>query len=235
MDKKENQRILIIEDEKNLARFIELELKHEGYETEICYNGRTGLDAALNSDWDLILLDLMLPELNGIEVCRRLRPAKNVPIIIMTARDSVIDRVSGLDHGADDYIVKPFAIEELLARIRALLRRIDIEEEQRKVKQTTVSYRDLVIEKENRIVKRGEEQIELTKREYELLLILMENINVVLSRQVLLNKVWGYKSEVETNVVDVYIRYLRNKIDVPGKDSYIQTVRGTGYVMRSAN
>ena len=235
MEKKENQRILIIEDEKNLARFIELELKHEGYETEICYNGRTGLDAALNSDWDLILLDLMLPELNGIEVCRRLRPVKNVPIIIMTARDSVIDRVSGLDHGADDYIVKPFAIEELLARIRALLRRIDIEEEQRKEKQTTVSYRDLVIEKENRIVKRGEEQIELTKREYELLLILMENINVVLSRQVLLNKVWGYKSEVETNVVDVYIRYLRNKIDVPGKDSYIQTVRGTGYVMRSSN
>ena len=235
MEKKENQRILIIEDEKNLARFIELELKHEGYETEICYNGRTGLDAALNSDWDLILLDLMLPELNGIEVCRRLRPVKNVPIIIMTARDSVIDRVSGLDHGADGYIVKPFAIEELLARIRALLRRIDIEEEQRKVKQTTVSYRDLVIEKENRIVKRGEEQIELTKREYELLLILMENINVVLSRQVLLNKVWGYKSEVETNVVDVYIRYLRNKIDVPGKDSYIQTVRGTGYVMRSSN
>ena len=235
MEKKDNQRISIIEDEKNLARFIELELKHEGYETEICYNGRTGLDAALNSDWDLILLDLMLPELNGIEVCRRLRPVKNVPIIIMTARDSVIDRVSGLDHGADDYIVKPFAIEELLARIRALLRRIDIEEEQRKVKQTTVSYRDLVIEKENRIVKRGEEQIELTKREYELLLILMENINVVLSRQVLLNKVWGYKSEVETNVVDVYIRYLRNKIDVPGKDSYIQTVRGTGYVMRSSN
>ncbi|APZ48909.1 DNA-binding response regulator [Jeotgalibaca sp. PTS2502] len=235
MEINEKQRILIIEDEKNLARFIELELKHEGYETEICYNGRTGLEAALNSDWDLILLDLMLPELNGIEVCRRLRPTKNVPIIIMTARDSVIDRVSGLDHGADDYIVKPFAIEELLARIRALLRRIDIEEEQRKVKQTTVTYRDLVIEKENRIVRRDDEPIELTKREYELLLILMENVNVVLSRDVLLNKVWGYKSEVETNVVDVYIRYLRNKIDVPGKDSYIQTVRGTGYVMRSLN
>ena len=235
MEKTENQRILIIEDEKNLSRFIELELKHEGFETEICYNGRTGLEAALNSEWDLILLDLMLPELNGVEVCLRLRPIKNTPIIIMTARDSVIDRVSGLDHGADDYIVKPFAIEELLARIRALLRRIEIEEEQRKVKQTTVTYRDLVIEKENRVVRRGDEQIELTKREYELLLILMENINVVLSREVLLNKVWGYKSEVETNVVDVYIRYLRNKIDVVGKDSYIQTVRGTGYVMRSQN
>ena len=134
---------------------------------------------------------------------------------------------------AVDYIVKPFAIEELLARVRALLRRIDIEEEQRKVKQTTVTYRDLTIEKENRVVRRGDEHIELTKREYELLLILMENINVVLSRDVLLNKVWGYKTEVETNVVDVYIRYLRNKIDVAGQESYIQTVRGTGYVMRS--
>lgn len=152
---------------------------------------------------------------------------------MMTARDSVIDRVSGLDHGADDYIVKPFAIEELLARLRALLRRIDIEGEQNMTKQTTVHYRDLVVEKENRIVRRGEEVIELTKREYELLLELMENVNIVLSRDVLLNKVWGYETEVETNVVDVYIRYLRNKLDVPGNESYIQTVRGTGYVMRS--
>lgn len=119
--------ILIIEDEKNLARFVELELKHEGYNAEVHYNGRTGLDAALNNEWDAILLDLMLPELNGLEVCRRVRQVKNTPIIMMTARDSVIDRVSGLDHGADDYIVKPFAIEELLARLRALLRRIDIE------------------------------------------------------------------------------------------------------------
>ena len=194
--------ILIIEDEKNLARFVELELKHEGYTTEVHYNGRTGLEAALNNEWDAILLDLMLPELNGLEVCRRVRQVKNTPIIMMTARDSVIDRVSGLDHGADDYIVKPFAIEELLARLRALLRR-------------------------------NSEMIELTKREYELLLTLMENVNVVLARDVLLNKVWGYETEVETNVVDVYIRYLRNKIDVPGEESYIQTVRGTGYVMRS--
>lgn len=228
-----SNKILIIEDEKNLARFVELELNHEGYETEIHYNGRTGLEAALASDWDAILLDLMLPELNGIEVCRRIRQSKNTPIIMMTARDSVIDRVSGLDHGADDYVVKPFAIEELLARLRALLRRIDIESDKNVLKQTTLSYRDLVIEKENRVVRRNEEVIELTKREYELLLTLMENINVVLSRDVLLNKVWGYEIEVETNVVDVYIRYLRNKIDVPGEESYIQTVRGTGYVMRS--
>jgi len=226
-------RILIIEDEKNLARFVELELKHEGYDIQVEYNGRKGLDAALGEDSDAILLDLMLPELNGLEVCRRVREVKNTPIIMMTARDSVIDRVSGLDHGADDYIVKPFAIEELLARLRALLRRIDLESEQQSTKQTTVTYKDLTIEKENLVVKRGDEVINLTKREYELLLTLMENINVVLARDVLLNKVWGYESEVETNVVDVYIRYLRNKIDRPGEKSYIQTVRGTGYVIRS--
>ena len=225
--------ILIIEDEKNLARFVELELQHEGYKTEVQYNGRLGLEAALNNDWDAILLDLMLPELNGLEVCRRIRHYKNTPIIMMTARDSVIDRVSGLDHGADDYIVKPFAIEELLARLRALLRRIDIESDKNIVKQTTLTYRDITIEKENRVVRRGSQIIELTKREYELLLILMENVNVVLSREVLLKKVWGYETEVETNVVDVYIRYLRNKIDVSDEESYIQTVRGTGYVMRA--
>lgn len=226
-------RILIIEDEDNLSNFVSLELQHEGYETKVCENGREGFDTALNEDWDAILLDLMLPELNGLEVCRRLRQSKSTPIIMMTARDSVIDRVSGLDHGADDYVVKPFAIEELLARLRAVLRRVDFENDNGTTKQTTVTYRDLTIEKENRVVRRGDEIIELTKREYELLLTLMENINVVLARDVLLKKVWGYESQIETNVVDVYIRYLRNKIDRPGEDSYIQTVRGTGYVMRS--
>lgn len=226
-------RILIIEDEDNLSNFVSLELQHEGYETKVCENGREGLDTALNEDWDAILLDLMLPELNGLEVCRRLRQSKSTPIIMMTARDSVIDRVSGLDHGADDYVVKPFAIEELLARLRAVLRRVYFENDNGTTKQTTVTYRDLTIEKENRVVRRGDEIIELTKREYELLLTLMENINVVLARDVLLKKVWGYESQIETNVVDVYIRYLRNKIDRPGEDSYIQTVRGTGYVMRS--
>ncbi|GHP12904.1 DNA-binding response regulator [Lentilactobacillus fungorum] len=226
-------RILIIEDEKNLARFVELELKHEGYETQVELNGRTGLQAALDENFDVILLDLMLPELNGMEVARRLREKKNTPIIMMTARDSVIDRVSGFDHGADDYIVKPFAIEELLARIRALLRRIQIENDQQKNSKKSVTFKDLTIEKESRIVRRGDEVINLTKREYELLLTLMENVDVVLARDVLLTKVWGYDSEVETNVVDVYIRYLRNKIDRPGENSYIQTVRGTGYVMRS--
>ena len=234
MEDTKKHRVLIIEDEKNLARFVDLELQHEGYETAICHDGRKGLATALNQEWDVILLDLMLPELNGLEVCRRIRPIKDTPIIIMTARDSVIDRVSGLDQGADDYIVKPFAIEELLARLRALFRRIDHnKEEKNQSQQSSVKYRNLVIEKKGRIVKRDDQVIDLTKREYELLLYLMENLNTVMSREVLLDKVWGYKTEVETNVVDVYIRYLRNKIDVPGKDSYIQTVRGTGYVMRT--
>ncbi|EUJ51221.1 response regulator transcription factor [Paenilisteria rocourtiae] len=225
-------RILIVEDEKNLARFIELELQHEGYETAVANDGRAGLELAITEEWDAILLDLMLPQLNGVEVCRRVRQVKETPIIMITARDSVIDRVSGLDHGADDYIVKPFAIEELLARLRALLRRIETSENE--TKQTTLEYRDIVVEKESRIVKRGEDIIDLTKREYELLLTLMENINIVLTREVLLNKVWGYETEVETNVVDVYVRYLRNKIDNKDDDeSYIQTVRGTGYVMRT--
>ena len=234
MEDTKKHRVLIIEDEKNLARFVDLELQHEGYETAICHDGRKGLETALNQEWDVILLDLMLPELNGLEVCRRIRPIKDTPIIIMTARDSVIARVSGLDQGADDYIVKPFAIEELLARLRALFRRIDHnKEEKNQSQQSSVKYRNLVIEKKGRIVKRDDQVIDLTKREYELLLYLMENLNTVMSREVLLDKVWGYKTEVETNVVDVYIRYLRNKIDVPGKDSYIQTVRGTGYVMRT--
>lgn len=226
-------RILIIEDEKSLARFVELELKHEGYETEVALDGREGLEEALNNDYNVILLDLMLPKLNGMEVARRLREKKTTPIIMMTARDSVIDRVSGFDHGADDYIVKPFAIEELLARVRALLRRIDIEGDENAEDQKVVYFKDITVEKESRIVKRGDDIIDLTKREYELLLTLMENVNVVLARDVLLTKVWGYDSSAETNVVDVYIRYLRNKIDRPDQKSYIQTVRGTGYVMRS--
>lgn len=225
------KKILIIEDEKNLARFVELELQHEGYLTEVRHDGRSGLNRALEEDWDAILLDLMLPELNGLEICRRLRPNKDTPIIMMTARDSVIDRVSGLDQGADDYIVKPFAIEELLARLRALFRRIEPKQLYFS-KNGIIVYKNLILEKENRIVRRDNTIIDLTKREYELLLNLMENINTVLSREELLGRVWGYKSDAETNVVDVYIRYLRNKIDLPDQASYVQTVRGTGYVMR---
>lgn len=227
-------KVLIVEDEENLAKFIGLELKHEGYEVETVLDGRSGLDSALENNYDVILLDLMLPELNGLEVARRLRESKKTPIIMMTARDSVIDRVSGLDYGADDYLVKPFAIEELLARVRSLLRRIAIETESSDKHRAIINFKDLRIEKENRIARRDDQIINLTKREYDLLLTLVENINVVQSREQLLKEVWGFDSEVETNVVDVYIRYLRNKIDDPeSKASYIQTVRGTGYVMRS--
>ncbi|WP_018658600.1 response regulator transcription factor [Allofustis seminis] len=227
--------ILIIEDEKNLARFVELELRHEGFQTEVSYNGRDGLEKATapNASWDLILLDLMLPELNGLEVARRVRQQSNVPIIMMTARDSIIDRVSGFDHGADDYIVKPFAIEELLARVRALMRRIDIEKKETTDLKNILTYRDLTVEIDNQMVRRGDEIVDLTKREYELLIKLMENINVVMTRDKLLEDVWGHDSKIETNVVDVYVRYLRNKLDKSDEPSYIQTVRGTGYVMRA--
>lgn len=228
-------KILIIEDEKNLARFVELELQHEGYQTAVELNGRKGLDKALNENFDAILLDLMLPDLNGLEIARRVRQVKKTPIIIMTARDSVIDRVSGLDHGADDYIVKPFAIEELLARLRAVLRRVKMEEDSNAgaiSKQKIVKFDDLTIETANRIVHRGKESIDLTKREYNLLMTLIENKGNVVTRSQLLNRIWGPDSKIETNVVEVYVRYLRNKIDQPGRPSYIKTVRGTGYMMR---
>lgn len=225
-----SKKILIIEDEKNLARFVSLELEHEGYATEIKDNGRSGLEEATSKDYDLILLDLMLPELDGFEVARRLRKEKDTPIIMMTARDSTMDRVAGLDIGADDYITKPFAIEELLARVRAFFRR---EEHGHAVERAeNTSFRDLVIDKTNRTVHRGKKVIDLTRREYDLLLTLMQNVGDVVTREHLVSQVWGYEEGTETNVVDVYIRYLRNKIDVEGQDSYIQTVRGLGYVMR---
>lgn len=224
------KKILIIEDEKNLARFVSLELQHEGYEVIVEVNGREGLETALEKEFDLILLDLMLPEMDGFEVTRRLQTEKTTYIMMMTASDSIMDVVAGLDRGADDYIVKPFAIEELLARIRAIFRRQDIESEKKVPSQGI--YRDLVLNPQNRSVNRGDDEISLTKREYDLLNILMTNMNRVMTREELLSNVWKYDEAVETNVVDVYIRYLRGKIDIPGKESYIQTVRGMGYVIR---
>ncbi|HEQ8317025.1 two-component system response regulator CovR [Streptococcus pyogenes] len=224
------KKILIIEDEKNLARFVSLELQHEGYEVIVEVNGREGLETALEKEFDLILLDLMLPEMDCFEVTRRLQTEKTTYIMMMTARDSIMDVVAGLDRGADDYIVKPFAIEELLARIRAIFRRQDIESEKKVPSQGI--YRDLVLNPQNRSVNRGDDEISLTKREYDLLNILMTNMNRVMTREELLSNVWKYDEAVETNVVDVYIRYLRGKIDIPGKESYIQTVRGMGYVIR---
>lgn len=221
-------RILIIEDEEGLAEFLELELKYEGYEVDVAYDGRQGLELAMKQDYHVILLDLMLPGLNGVEVCRRVRHIKDTPIIMLTARDSVMDRVMGLDSGADDYVVKPFAIEELLARIRVILRR----EEKKETRPLILTFKDLELDIESRVLKRGTDMIELTNKEFELLSMFMKNINRVLTREVLLDQVWGYDSVIETNVVDVYVRYLRNKLNAEDKEQYIQTVRGVGYVMR---
>ena len=217
-------KILIVEDEQNLARFIELELKHEAYEVEIENDGQTGLDRALEYEFDLILLDLMLPNINGLEICRQIRQVQNTPIIMITAKSDTYDKVVGLDYGADDYIVKPFDIEELLARIRAMLRR--------QPKKNEININGLVIDKGAFKVSVNGEHVGLTKTEYDLLLLLAENINHVMQREQIIEYVWGYDSEVETNVVDVYIRYLRNKLKPFDKDSYIETVRGVGYVIR---
>ncbi|AVQ33189.1 DNA-binding response regulator [Staphylococcus muscae] len=221
--------VLIIEDEQNLARFIELELKHENYDVAIKNDGVSGLNIALQQDFDIILLDLMLPGIDGLEVCKRLRTQKDTPIIMITAKGEIYDKVQGLDHGADDYIVKPFEIEELLARMRALVRRASDDQQTSK---DTVEVSGIVIDKNAFHVSYGEQTIELTKTEFDLLLVLAENKNHVLHREQILNHVWGYDSEVETNVVDVYIRYLRNKLKVIQKEKIIETVRGVGYVIR---
>jgi DNA-binding response OmpR family regulator len=223
------KRLLLIEDEKKQARFIELELQHESYSVTVAYDGIEGLELALREEWDAILLDLMLPFINGIEVCRQIRSVKKTPIIMLTARDNIMDRVSGLDSGADDYIPKPFAIEELLARLRSLFRRL---EESEADPISVLKLNDLMINLESRTLNIGSESIDLTKREFDLLVIFMKNLDRVLTREILLDRVWGYDTEVATNVVDVYVRYLRQKIDRPGKESLIQTLRGTGYVMR---
>ncbi|SOC38925.1 response regulator transcription factor [Salinicoccus kekensis] len=221
--------VLVIEDELNLARFIELELKHEGYAVTLSADGEDGLDKALNQDFDCILLDLMLPALNGLEVCRRIRKSKNTPIIMITAKGETYDKVVGLDYGADDYIVKPFEIEELLARIRVMLRRGDASENHSKI----LSLHGISIDISAYRVTIDDMELELTKTEYELLYLLCKNAGIVLRREQILEHVWGYDSEVETNVVDVYIRYLRNKLKPFNKHKIIETVRGVGYVVRS--
>ena len=224
-----SNRILIIEDEKRIARFLELELKHEGYEVEIALDGRSGLDIAMNNEFDLIILDLMLPLMSGIEVCRRLRQAKKViPIIMLTAKDDVSDKVMGLDMGADDYMTKPFAIEELLARIRVAIKRKSKEEAQ---ETKMIEHGFLKINDLKRQVHYKEDLIELTKKEYELLKYLLENRNIALDRERILEKVWGYDYYGDTNVIDVYVRYLRSKIDQKYDIELIKTVRGVGYII----
>lgn len=222
-------KILIIEDEEKISRFIELELTHEGYEVAKCFNGREGLQLSEHGDFDLILLDVMLPELSGLEVLRRLRKSSSIPVIMLTARDAVMDKVSGLDAGADDYITKPFAIEELLARIRVALKKRSTPT----LKENDLLYfGKLKMDLSRYEVIYDTEKIELTHREFELLKILLENKNIVLSRDTLLEKVCGYDYFGETNVIDVYVRYIRGKIDERFGQKVIQTVRGVGYVIK---
>ncbi|MDD6315535.1 MAG: response regulator transcription factor [Clostridia bacterium] len=220
--------ILIVEDEEKLARFVELELTHEGYSVGKASDGRTGLEMALSGKYDLCLLDIMLPELSGLEVLRRLRKSSELPVLLVTARDAVMDKVSGLDLGARDYITKPFAIEELLARIRAALRDAGSREAQ---SQLLICGR-LTLDRARHIVQYDGTEIRLTGREFLLLETLMLNKTIVLSRETLMEKVWGYDYMGETNVVDVYIRFLRSKIDDVFGVKLIHTVRSVGYVIK---
>jgi two-component system, OmpR family, response regulator ArlR len=221
-------KILIIEDEKQIARFLELELQHEGYVVEIRNDGRDGLKSFDENQPDLILLDIMLPGVNGMEVCRRIRQTSDVPIIMLTARDETTDKVMGLDLGANDYITKPFAIEELLARIRAALRKREF------IPNAIKTYKlgDIIMDLSRHHVTRGNDAIDLTKREYDLLEYLIKNKGIVLKRDQILEHVWGYDYMGDTNVVDVYIRYLRSKIDEAYENKLIHTIRGVGYIMR---
>jgi DNA-binding response OmpR family regulator len=221
-------KILLIEDEEKLARFIELELCYEGYEVTKAYDGRSGCELAVSGGFDLILLDIMLPGLNGMEVLRRIRRGSSVPVIMLTARDSVTDKVAGLDLGADDYITKPFAIEELLARIRAALRKSSLSPDNGEV----LSASGLLMDVKRRTVTVKGDQIELTKREFDLLHFLLKNKNIVVTRENLLENVWDYDFDGGTNAVDVYIRFLRGKIDEAYQIKLIHTVRGVGYVIK---
>ena len=225
-------KILIIEDEEKIARFVELELQHEGYETGKAADGRSGLSMALSGEYDLAILDVMLPGLNGLEVLRRLRLSSRMPVILLTARDAVMDKVSGLEMGADDYMTKPFAIEELLARIRLALRKAGAYKEASSEAAHELSCGDVSMNVDAHTVTVKGQEVELTSREFSLLKTFLENKNIVLSRDTLMEKVWGYDYAGETNVVDVYVRYLRQKIDDPFSLNLIRTVRGVGYVVK---
>ena len=248
-------RILIVEDEAKIARFVELELTHEGYEVEKAADGRAGVEAALGQDFDLVLLDVLLPQLNGLEVLRRLRGEKSTPVIMLTARDAVGDKVAGLDAGADDYITKPFAIEELLARVRvALKHRQDqaaaekpsgtpgaspvsgpkTEPEPAGTPRTVLAAGPVTLDVERHAVEVAGEDVELTNREFEVLRALLENQDIVMTRERLANVACGYAYMGETNIIDVYIRHIRAKIDDRFGIKLVTTVRGVGYVVRKA-
>ncbi len=221
-----SSKILIIEDEEKISRFVELELGYEGYSTTKAFDGRTGLELAETGEFDLIILDVMLPKLSGMEVLRRIRRTSSVPIIMLTARDSVMDKVFGLDSGANDYITKPFAIEELLARIRTALRKTIPEDS------GILSASGLLLDTGRHTVTVMGKPIDLTKREFDLLHFLLKNKGMVITRESLLENVWGFDFTGETNAVDVYVRFLRGKIDEMFNIKLIHTVRGVGYVIK---
>lgn len=226
----ETIKILIVEDEWKIARFLQMELEHEGFTTAIEANGRRALERIIQENFDLVLLDVMLPDMNGIEVCKRVREVSETPIIMVTAKDEIEDKVVGLDIGANDYLTKPFAIQELLARIRAALRKhksvaLTLEE-------NTLQIKNLMLFPSRYEAQVDGQLIELTKKEYDLLEYLLRNKHVVLDREHILQEVWGYEYTGDTNVVDVYIRYLRSKLDERFGQKYIHTVRGVGYVVK---
>ena len=225
------EKILVVEDESKIARFLELELKHEGYDVEIASDGRSGLERIQKGDVNLVVLDLMLPLMSGIEVCRRVRKFSDMPIIMLTAKDDISDKVTGLDSGADDYVTKPFAIEELLARIRVALKRKAARKKEASDGQIVCGK--LALSKMQHKVTYEGEEIFLSKKEYDLLLYLMENKGIVLDREKLIENVWGYDFIGDTNVTDVYVRYLRSKIDQRFNVIYIKTIRGVGYIFEN--
>ena len=220
-------KILIVEDEEQIASFLRRGLSYEGYEVETAADGTTALGKARDARPDLVVLDLMLPGMDGLEVCRRLRTAhSSLPIIILTARDSVSDRVQGLDAGSDDYMVKPFALAELLARVRALLRRAGPGEPE------VLQFADLRLDTGTRQVYRAETRIELTSKEFDLLELFLRHPKQVLTRETIYDRVWGYDFGGESNIIEVYIRYLRQKLEADGRSRLLFTVRGVGYVLR---
>ncbi|BDG79641.1 DNA-binding response regulator [Bacillus halotolerans] len=226
----EKGHILIVEDEEKIARVLQLELEYEGYSVTIKHNGSEGLNAATEGSYSLLLLDVMLPGLSGLEVLRRLRKTdQETPVILLTARDSVPDKVTGLDIGANDYVTKPFEIEELLARIRAALRQTGSKTEDIG---TFLTYDDLQVNEKTREVRRGDKEVELTPREFDLLVYMLKHPQQVLTREQILSSVWGFDYIGDTNVVDVYIRYIRKKLDYPYEKQLIHTVRGVGYTIK---
>lgn len=219
-------RILVVEDEERIRSFLQRGLSYEGYRVDIAEDGQTGLDLARDNPPDLVLLDVMLPGIDGIEVCRRLRAGGDVPILMLTAKESIEDRVVGLDAGADDYLVKPFAFDELLARIRALLRRVQPS------KPDIFRFINLELDTGTRQGKRESRLFDLTAKEYDLLEMFMRNPRRVLTREVIYDRVWGYDFGGESNIIEVYVRYLRQKTELGGHTRLIHTVRGIGYVLR---